>query len=130
VLISAFAFGEVPEKAVKKAFVETELYISLALLKEYREVPLALERAKKITPHQLKALISGLASIAVKAAVVHPRKKLSLCRDPEDNMLLECCLAARADFLITGDKDLLVMHSLPFQLKIVSPRKFTELTRR
>ena len=46
-LISAFAFGGVPEKAVKKAFAETELYISLALLKEYREVPLALERAKK-----------------------------------------------------------------------------------
>lgn len=100
-LVSAFAFGGVPEKAVKKTFVETELYISLALLKEYREVPLVLERAKKITPHQLKALISGLASIA-----------------------------AKADFLITGDKDLLDMHPLPFQLKIVSPRKFMELTRR
>jgi putative PIN family toxin of toxin-antitoxin system len=130
VLISAFAFGGVPEKAVKKAFAETDLYISLALLKEYREVPLALEREKKITPHQLKALISGLASIAAQAIVVYPRKKLSLCRDPQDNMLLECCLAAKADFLITGDKDLLDMHPLPFQLNIVSPRKFIELTRR
>jgi putative PIN family toxin of toxin-antitoxin system len=115
---------------VKTAAVEADLYISLALLKEYREVPLALERKAKITPQQLKALISGLASIAAKATVVHPRKKLSLCRDPEDNMLLECCLSAKADFLITGDKDLLVMQSLPFQLKIVSPRKFIELTRR
>lgn len=129
-LISAFAFGGVPEKAVKKAFTETELYISLALLKEYREVPLALEREGKITPHQLKALISGLASIAAQATVVYPRKKLSLCRDPEDNMLLECCLAARADVLITGDKDLLALRSLPFQLEIVSPRKFIELTRK
>ena len=129
-LISAFAFGGVPEKAVKKAFAETELYISLALLKEYREVPLALERDGKITQLQLKALISGMASIAAQATVVYPRKKLSLCRDQEDNMLLECCLAAKADVLITGDKDLLALPSLPFQLRILTPRKFIELTRR
>jgi putative PIN family toxin of toxin-antitoxin system len=128
VLISAFVFGGVPEKAVKKASAEADLYISLALLQEYREVPLALEREGKINPLQLKALISGLASIAAKATVVYPRKKLSLCRDPEDNMLLECCLAAKANFLITGDKDLLEMRSLPFGLKIFSPRKFIEYT--
>jgi len=115
---------------VKKAFAEADLYISLALLKEYREVPLALEREGKITPLQLKALISGLASFAAKTIVVHPRKKLSLCRDPEDNMLLECCLEAKADFLITGDKDLLDMQPLPFQLTILSPRKFVEHTLR
>ncbi|NIQ06223.1 MAG: toxin-antitoxin system toxin component, PIN family protein, partial [Candidatus Korarchaeota archaeon] len=27
--------------------------------------------------------------------------------DPKDDMLLECCAAAEADLLITGDKDLL-----------------------
>jgi len=43
VLISAFVFGGIPEKAVKKAFAEADLYVSPALLKEYREVPLALE---------------------------------------------------------------------------------------
>jgi uncharacterized protein len=79
---------------------------------------------------KLKALISGLASIAAQATVVYPRKKLALCRDPKNNMLLECCLAAKADVLITGDKDLLALRSLPFQLKIVAPRKFIKLTRR
>jgi len=128
VLISAFAFGGLPEKAVKKAFAEADVCISPALLKEYREVPLALERGGKITAFQLKALISGLASIVAKAIVVHPRKKLSLCRDPEDNMVLECCLEAKAVFLITGDKDLLDIEPLPFQLAIVSPRKFIEYT--
>jgi predicted nucleic acid-binding protein len=43
-------------------------------------------------------------------------------------MLLECCLAAKADFLITGDKDLLDMQAVPFGLKILSPRKFMEYT--
>jgi hypothetical protein len=78
-LISVFIFGGVPEKAAKKAFAEADLYISCALLQEYREVPLALEREGKITPLQLKALISGLASFVAKTIVVYPQKKLSLC---------------------------------------------------
>jgi hypothetical protein len=78
-LISVFIFGGVPEKAAKKAFAEADLYSSCALLKEYREVPLALEREGKITPLQLKALISGLASFVAKTIVVYPQKKLSLC---------------------------------------------------
>jgi putative PIN family toxin of toxin-antitoxin system len=113
---------------VKKAFLKADLYISPALLKEYREVPLALEREGKITPLQLKALIAGLASFVAKTTVVLPRKKLSLCRDPEDNMLLDCCLASKADFLITGDKDLLDIQALPFHLTILTPRKFVEHT--
>ena len=39
-------------------------------------------------------------------------------------MLLECCLASKADFLITGDKDLLDIRNLPFNLKIVTPQRF------
>lgn len=126
VLVSAFVFGGIPEKAVKKAFVEADLYVSPALLEEYREVPLALEREGKLTPIQLKALISGLASFVAKTVVVYPRKNLFLCRDPEDNMLIECCLESKANFLITGDKDLLDMKALTFQLRILSPRKFIE----
>ena len=125
-LISAFVFGGVPEKAVKKAFAEADLYVSPVLLKEYREVPLALERDGKLTPPQLKALISGLASFVAKKVVVFPRKKIFLCRDPEDNVLIECCLESKASFLITGDKDLLDMKTLTFELKILSPRKFID----
>ena len=43
VLVSAFAFGGIPERAVKKAFADAELFVSPDLLREYRDVPLALE---------------------------------------------------------------------------------------
>jgi predicted nucleic acid-binding protein len=39
-------------------------------------------------------------------------------------MVLECCLAAKADVLITGDKDLLEIEALPFDLVIVAPGSF------
>jgi putative PIN family toxin of toxin-antitoxin system len=58
------------------------------------------------------------------ATLVHPGQKLLICRDPKDDIVLECCLAAKADFLITGDKDLIEIDALPFALKIVSPGAF------
>ena len=124
VLISAFAFGGVPEQAVKKAFTEADIYISPTLLKEYREVPLILRSEEKINHLQFKALISGIAAFVTTAKIVYPVKKISVCRDSEDDMLLECCLAARAKFLITGDKDLLDIKKLSFNLKILTMREF------
>ena len=87
---------------------------------------MALEAEGKLTHDQLKALISGLATFVTKTIVVHPREKISVCRDESDNMLLECCLESKADFLITGDKDLLDVKALPFALTILTPRKFIE----
>jgi hypothetical protein len=57
-LVSAFVFGGIPEKSVKKAFAETDLCVSPALLKEYRDVPLALEAkgSFKVLPFHLKIL--------------------------------------------------------------------------
>jgi putative PIN family toxin of toxin-antitoxin system len=126
VLVSAFAFGGIPEKAIKMAFAETDIYVSPSLLKEYREVPLILEDEKKLTQAQLKALISGLATFVTRTIVVHPRKKISICRDPADNMLLECCFESKADILISSDRDLVDIKALPFDLKIMTPRKFLE----
>jgi putative PIN family toxin of toxin-antitoxin system len=126
VLVSAFAFGGIPEKAIKKAFSETDIYVSPSLLNEYREVPLILADERKLTQAQLKTLISGLAAFVTRTIVVHPRKKISICRDPADNMLLECCFESEADILISSDRDLLDIKVLPFDLKILTPRKFLE----
>lgn len=40
---------------------------------------------------------------------VKPRYKVTVCRDPNDNEILACALEASAEFVITGDKDLLVL---------------------
>ena len=125
-LVSAFAFGGIPEKAIKMAFAETDIYVSPSILKEYREVPLILKDEKKLTQAQLKALISGLAAFVTRTIVVHPRKKIPICRDPADNMLLECCFESKADILISSDRDLVDIKALPFHLKILTPRKVLE----
>lgn len=44
------------------------------------------------------------------------RSEVSLCRDEKDNYLLALAKDSQADFLMTGDKDLLVLQ-LVEQLK-------------
>jgi putative PIN family toxin of toxin-antitoxin system len=126
VLISAFAFDGTPEKAVKKAFTEGSIYVSPALLAEYRDVPMELENKGKLTHSQFKTLISGIAAVVTTARMVYPKKEIKICRDPKDNMLIECCLEANANVLITGDKDLLEMDGEEFDVKILTPKKFVE----
>ncbi len=125
-LVSAFIFGGTPERAIKKALAETDVYISSHLLSEYRDVPLELKAEGKISYPQLETLIAGIASFVVNAKLVFPSKRLNLCRDAKDNMVLECCLEAKAGFLLTGDKDLLEIKNLPFSLKILSPKEYLE----
>lgn len=51
------------------------------------------------------------------------RLSILACRDAEDNKFLELALAAKANCIITGDKDLLVLH--PFHnIAILSPSHF------
>jgi uncharacterized protein len=128
VLVSAFVFGGVPAEAVRKAFRSCSISLSPDLLQEYRDVPSELLREHKITFPQFRSLIAGIAAVVTRARVFKPRKRLAICRDPKDDMLLECCLAAKAKVLVTGDKDLLELQGLPFPLATVSPKQFMAIS--
>lgn len=126
-MISAFAFGGIPQSAVRRAFTESVIFVSPALLDEYRDVPLRLESEGKIDHVQLKALIAGIASFVAIARLVYPKQSFNISRDPKDDMILDCCYAANANYLVTGDKDLLEIEALPFDLEIISPTAFLDV---
>ncbi|HTB34953.1 MAG TPA: putative toxin-antitoxin system toxin component, PIN family [bacterium] len=66
----------------------------------------------------------ALASIQAVALVLKDQAaKTKLCRDPDDDSILATALAAKADLLLSGDKDLLVLHSLK-GLPILVPAAF------
>jgi putative PIN family toxin of toxin-antitoxin system len=49
------------------------------------------------------------------------------CRDPKDNKFLELALSGNADFIITGDADLLSLH--PWRgIAILSPADYLALS--
>jgi putative PIN family toxin of toxin-antitoxin system len=51
---------------------------------------------------------------------------LDLCRDPDDVMILGLAVAARADFIVTGDQDLLALNEFR-GIPIMTPRSFSTI---
>jgi len=59
------------------------------------------------------------------AEVVERTEEIRACRDPKDDMYLETAVAAKADYIVTGDADLLILN--PFRgISILSPRDFLD----
>lgn len=56
------------------------------------------------------------------------KSQINTCRDPDDNKFLELAKDANAEFLITGDQDLLSLKILAeYQNQIITPRDFLDL---
>jgi len=68
---------------------------------------------------------NAVALIAEAARdIVQPSGKLSgVCRDKDDDNVLSCALEAAADYVVTGDKDLLALKSFR-GTGIITPREF------
>lgn len=49
-----------------------------------------------------------------------------VCRDPDDDCILECALKAGAQFIVTGDHDLLVLGEYR-GCRIVTAREYLEM---
>jgi hypothetical protein len=53
-----------------------------------------------------------LETIDEVAEFVNVASDVDLCRDPKDNFLLSLALDGEADYLLTGDNDLLVLEKV------------------
>ncbi|MBE9461692.1 putative toxin-antitoxin system toxin component, PIN family [Dyadobacter subterraneus] len=86
------------------------LIFSSELLEEFLEVA---QRPKFRRFFPQKDVEEILKTIEEHAEFVFVTSKIEVCRDPKDNFLLGLSIDGSADFLLTGDKDLLDLN--PFQ---------------
>jgi len=63
------------------------------------------------------------------AKIIQTTSIQTQCRDPKDNFLLELAIDGKADYLITGDSDLLELKTVK-KTKIVTIRDFYKLIER
>jgi putative PIN family toxin of toxin-antitoxin system len=63
---------------------------------------------------------------ALDRMVDHDLNITGICRDADDDNVLACAFAAKADYLVTGDSDLLEIGAIR-GVKIVTPRDFESL---
>jgi putative PIN family toxin of toxin-antitoxin system len=70
-----------------------------------------------------------LKELMAAAELVAITERIAACRDPTDDKFLELAVAGRADLIVTGDADLLVLN--PFRdISIVTPAAFVQGTAR
>jgi putative PIN family toxin of toxin-antitoxin system len=128
VFVSA-SFGGVPLDAVSKAFSIGEVFLSPAVIEEIEGTIRRL--SSKLGEEKTGYLLTLWRRFQSHCTILAPKEKVAICRDSKDDAYLHLCIAANADFLITGDKDLLAVDpgpvaALPAGLKIVTPRQFLE----
>lgn len=64
--------------------------------------------------------------MALRGQVITITTSVNVCRDPDDNILLSLALDGHANYIVSGDKDLLVLD--PFQdIPILTPAGFLEM---
>lgn len=123
VVISAFLIkNSTSSKALYKALDEHTILISSPVLDEIRRT---LPSNKFDAYVNLSTRIAFVMKLEKEAQMISVEHTVSVCRDPKDNKYLELALSGKANFLITGDKDLLILN--PFEnIPIITPRDFIE----
>jgi len=100
-----------------------EIYFSNDLHNELFEVMLR-PKFKNNIPDSKRTEILEITTEKVKT--ITPSCTISDCRDEKDNFLLELAVSAKADYIITGDLDLLVLN--PFRsIKIIDSIEFEKV---
>jgi predicted nucleic acid-binding protein len=67
-----------------------------------------------------------LDGLARSAQIYRDAPKVSaVTRDPSDDQVIACAVAARVDYLVTGDDDMLVLAEYQ-GIRIVTPRQFLD----
>ena len=135
-----------PRQKPSKIIIDTNIWISLLIGKELQDLKdlIVNEKVKVITTDQLlneirlvtsrdklkkyfnhDKVLDLISLLDILADKVKIKKIDKVCRDPKDDFLLALSKESRANYLITGDKDLLDIKVYG-RTKIVTVKQFKE----
>jgi uncharacterized protein len=117
----------------KKVILDTNIWISFLISKKYNAIDslvangnivlifseesleefVTVVRRPKISKYFPESDIDAILSLFRKyGKLVKVESSISICRDSKDNFLLNLAIDSNADYLITGDQDLLVIEKI------------------
>jgi putative PIN family toxin of toxin-antitoxin system len=128
VLISSLVAEGGAPRQVLDAWLEDRytLVTSLYLVEELVHVLSYPRIAKRLslTEGEIAVILAALLS---KSIVTPGHLRLpGVTRDPKDDAVVACAKEGEADYIISGDQDLLVLDEYE-GIQIVTPRRFTEI---
>ena len=120
VLVAAFATEGICSKILTRGRKKQFYLIACPIiLQEFERV---LIKKFSATINEARSALK-IVSEAMHSIVLPSQSEQSVCRDPDDDAILACALEARADYLVTGDVDLLELKVFK-EIRIVTPRDF------
>jgi putative PIN family toxin of toxin-antitoxin system len=123
VVVSALLMKKsVARDALDKARTAGDILLSLEVIEELQDV---LSRPAFDRYVDEEDRLKFLSLLVKEAILVEVTERVKECRDPKDDKFLELAVNGNATFIVSGDKDLQVLH--PFRnIPILSPREFLD----
>ena len=120
-VVSALLFSRsVPRRALARALQVGALLMSQALSEELDDVLSRHRFDRYVTRQERTAFLRYLLRMAMSVEIT---ERIQACRDPNDDKILELAVNGDADYIVTGDDDLLAMN--PFRgIEIIRPAEF------
>ena len=130
VWISAFLKPDGPPGEIIAAWARDEFSVvtSLSQLNEIAEV-LTRPRLIRRFRYSHRDAVRFVRLIAARATVVQITRDLKICRDPDDDEILEAAIIGKSQYLVTRDDDLkrdldLIKMARQNRVRVVSVRQF------
>jgi len=98
------------------------LIFSDELIEEFVEVASRQEFKKYFSSKDLGKILEYFDQFG---QLIKVKTRVEICRDEKDNFLLNLAIDSKADFLITGDEDLLIIKEIG-KTKIITMRDFVD----
>ena len=121
VLISGVFFGGFPRKVLSSVVAgEMTACATAEIINEYEAIVHEMIDRKQghISKNILTPLITAME-------IIEPITQIEICRDPDDNKFLGCAKDSRALYIVSGDKDLLVIEKYE-NIQIITAKEFCE----
>jgi len=121
VIIAAFAARGLCESIMEVCLSEHDIVLSDDLLDEIlRNLRYKIKLPLDVIDN-IGTLLREHSNISIPVPLAS-----DVCRDPDDIKILGLAVASNVDYIVTGDKDLLVLKS--FQgIQILNPRTFSDI---
>lgn len=121
VIISGVFFGGAPRE-ILRAIVSSKVTAcaTTEIVDEYLEIidEMISRKQGRLNKDLLSPLIHALE-------MIEPRTHVELSRDPDDDKFLGCAKDAKALYIVSGDKDLLVLEQYE-NIEIITAREFCD----
>ena len=130
-LVSAFltkkgVSAQLLDHAVKGAF---DLYLSQGILDETRNVLLNRKHLRERFVYSDQDVEEFCTLLRAFARIVTDLPSIQASRDPSDDMVIACAQGASAPYIVTRDKDLLVLKTYQ-GITMIRPEEFIHLVRK